>query len=85
MSVGESYIFTIKEGADGKDGRISVNYDGFIDDVSVGDILLVDGGLLSLKITSKDKQDVVCQVVDGGMMASRCLSCQLHIDPSLYA
>lgn len=68
---GAKYTFTIKEGADGKNGCISVNYDGFIDDVSVNDMLLVDGGMLSLKILSKTKQDVVCEVVDGGVMGSR--------------
>lgn len=31
----------MEEGANGQDGRISVNYDGFIDDVSIGDTLLV--------------------------------------------
>lgn len=70
---GEKYTFTIKEGADGRNGRISVNYDGFIDDVGVGDMLLVDGGLLSLKITKKEQKDVICEVVDGGMMGSRSL------------
>lgn len=68
---GAKYTFTIKEGADGKNGRISVNYDGFIDDVGVNDMLLVDGGMLSLKILEKTKQDVVCEVVDGGVMGSR--------------
>ncbi len=42
LCTGAKYTFTIKEGADGKNGRISVNYDGFIDDVSVNDMLLVD-------------------------------------------
>ena len=32
---GAKYTFTIDEGANGQDSRISVNYDGFIDDVSV--------------------------------------------------
>ena len=36
MRLGEEYTFSIREGANGKDGCISVNYDGFIDDVSVG-------------------------------------------------
>ena len=71
LCTGAKYTFTIKEGADGKNGRISVNYDGFIDDVSVNDMLLVDGGMLSLKILEKTKQDVVCEVVDGGVMGSR--------------
>jgi len=55
LCTGAKYTFTIKEGADGKNGRISVNYDG----------------LLSLKILEKTKQDVVCEVVDGGVMGSR--------------
>ena len=48
-----------------------MNYDGFIDDVGVGDILLVDGGLQSLSIKEKQGRDVICQVVDGGVMTSR--------------
>lgn len=171
---GDKYIFTISEGANGSDGRISVNYDGFIDDVAVGclisstpfaitvrhhqntsassrvlcycigigglaagscaqfnsvftsslrrlivqcgkfvplscwslaivvtwstdrqcwlrawhggrceqrregvrrqvgDIMLVDGGLSTFKILSKDAKDVRMEVVDGGKMTSRC-------------
>ena len=59
------------EGANGTDGRVSVNYDGFIDDVSVGDILLVDGGLQSLKLKEKKGKDVLCEVLDGGTLTSR--------------
>ena len=71
LRAGDRFVFTIEEGANGHGGRISVNYDGFIEDVSVGDILLVDGGLQSLKITSKDGKDVHTEVVDGGTMKSR--------------
>ena len=71
LLAGDQFVFTIEEGANGHNGRISVNYDGFIEDVSVGDILLVDGGLQSLKITSKDGKDVHTEVVDGGTMKSR--------------
>lgn len=52
-----------------------MNYDGFIDDVSVGDILLVDGGLQSLMITGKAGKDVHTEVVDGGIMKSRWAHC----------
>lgn len=71
FSAGAKYTFTIDEGATGEDGRISVNYDGFIADVSVGDIMLVDGGLSTFKILSKTKRDVIMEVVDGGKMTSR--------------
>ena len=71
MREGDRYTFTIDEGANGAGGRISVNYDGFIDDVSVGDTLLVDGGMQSLRIVGKTDRDVECEVVDGGTVKSR--------------
>ncbi|KAK9863770.1 hypothetical protein WJX84_012254 [Apatococcus fuscideae] len=71
MVTGQKYIFTIQEGADGTEGRISVNYDGFIDDCAAGDQLLVDGGILALRIVNKTDRDVECEVIDGGIMKSR--------------
>ncbi len=38
---------------------------------SVGDIMLVDGGLSTLKILSKTSRDVQMEVVDGGKLTSR--------------
>lgn len=71
MKHGEHYTFTILEGAGGRDGRISVNYDGFIEDVSEGDMLLVDGGIISFQVVAKSDTDVEVQVVDAGTMQSR--------------
>lgn len=52
---------------------VSINYDGFLDDVAVGDRVLVDGGILSMDVVTVDRDhgDVVCEVVDGGEMGSR--------------
>ena len=41
------------------------------DACSVGDIMLVDGGLSTLKILSKSSRDVHMEVVDGGKLTSR--------------
>jgi len=69
---GQRYTFTIKsETANGADGRIGVNYDGFIEDVSVGDVLLVDGGIQSFSVISKTDTDVEVEVIDGGEFKSR--------------
>lgn len=51
--------------------NVTVNYDGFIDDVELGDILLVDGGIMSAVVRSKTDTDVVTEIVDGGSMKSR--------------
>ncbi|KAL4565584.1 hypothetical protein LXL04_029686 [Taraxacum kok-saghyz] len=67
---GQEFNFTIKRGVSTKD-TVSVNYDGFIDDVESGDILLVDGGMMSLAVKSKSGDLVKCEVVDGGELKSR--------------
>eukprot|EP00879_Flechtneria_rotunda_P025873 GHRR01027528.1.p1 GENE.GHRR01027528.1~~GHRR01027528.1.p1 ORF type:complete len:333 (+),score=103.23 GHRR01027528.1:478-1476(+) len=67
----DTLTFTITEGANGKGGRVSVNYDGFIDDVSIGDELLVDGGIMSFVVKGKTDTDVQVEVVDGGVLQGR--------------
>lgn len=71
LSSGDNVVLTIKEGADGTDSRISVNYDGFVDDVSTGDVVLVDGGIMSMVVTDVSERDVFCRIVDGGILKSR--------------
>lgn len=71
LTRGERVIFTITEGADGSGGRISVNYDGFVDDVSVGDVVLVDGGIMSMAVVAIEGPNVIADVLDGGIMKSR--------------
>lgn len=68
---GDKFTFTTQPGADGRNGRIGINYDGFVDDVSVGDILLVDGGIQSMKVTGIEGSDVHVEVIDGGKFGSR--------------
>ncbi|MDH3324575.1 MAG: pyruvate kinase [Candidatus Peregrinibacteria bacterium] len=51
--------------------KISVNYDAFVNDVEVGEKILVDNGVMSLKVLKKTKHDVECEVLDGGTLGSR--------------
>ncbi|PKA64245.1 Plastidial pyruvate kinase 2 [Apostasia shenzhenica] len=70
LQPGQDFTFTIKGGI-GNETSVSVNYDDFINDVDVGDMLLVDGGMMSLLVKSKTKDSVKCRVVDGGELKSR--------------
>uniref|UniRef100_A0A2P2K2E0 Pyruvate kinase n=1 Tax=Rhizophora mucronata TaxID=61149 RepID=A0A2P2K2E0_RHIMU len=67
---GQEFNFTINRGVCTED-TVSVNYDDFVNDVEVGDMLLVDGGMMSLAVKSKTKDLVKCVVVDGGELKSR--------------
>lgn len=66
LIAGEEWTFTIKEGEMGAHRRISVNYDGFVDDVAVGDELLVDGGIMTFQLTGKTDTDVTAEVCAAG-------------------
>ncbi|KAJ8435336.1 hypothetical protein Cgig2_024323 [Carnegiea gigantea] len=70
LKEGQEFSFTIRRGVSTQD-TVSVNYDDFVNDVEVGDILLVDGGMISLAVKSKTNDTVKCQVIDGGELKSR--------------
>lgn len=70
LQEGQEFNFTTKRGVSTED-TVSVNYDDFVNDVEVGDILLVDGGMMSLAVKSKTGDLVKCVVVDGGELKSR--------------
>ncbi|KAK1315504.1 hypothetical protein QJS10_CPA06g01828 [Acorus calamus] len=50
---------------------ITVNYDGFAEDVKVGDELLVDGGMVRFEVIEKIGPDVKCICTDPGLMLPR--------------
>lgn len=70
LKEGQTFNFTINRGVSTQD-TVSVNYDDFVNDVEVGDVLLVDGGIMSLVVKSKTKDLVKCEVIDSGELKSR--------------
>ncbi|KKQ93282.1 MAG: Pyruvate kinase [candidate division CPR2 bacterium GW2011_GWC1_39_9] len=53
------------------DGKIEVQYKDLDKDVSVGDIVLLDDGLLELKVLGVENGDIRCQVIVGGILKSK--------------
>ncbi|EYU19609.1 hypothetical protein ABFS82_06G104200 [Erythranthe guttata] len=70
LEPGQEFTFTIRRGV-GTANCVSVNYDDFVNDVEDGDMLLVDGGMMSFLVKSKTEDSVKCEVVDGGELKSR--------------
>ncbi|XP_010445402.1 PREDICTED: plastidial pyruvate kinase 2 [Camelina sativa] len=70
LDPGQEFTFTIERGVS-TPTCVSVNYDDFVNDVEAGDMLLVDGGMMSFMVKSKTKDSVKCEVVDGGELKSR--------------
>jgi len=56
----------------GNEERIYITYETFPQDVKAGEIILLDDGKLQLRVVETNYQDeVVCEVVHGGILTSR--------------
>jgi len=54
----------------GDASRLSTSYDRLAEDVKPGDRLLIDDGLLGLRVESIEDGEVVCKVIEGGPVSS---------------
>lgn len=67
---GDTFTFTTKEVA-GTNKIVSVNYKGLVNDLSLGDTILVNNGLVIFKVKEITDTDVLCEVVTGGVLSDR--------------
>ncbi|CAI0559353.1 unnamed protein product [Linum tenue] len=69
---GEVWTFSVRAyDANRPERTITVNYDGFAEDVKVGDELLVDGGMVRFEVIEKIGPDVKCMCTDPGLLLPR--------------
>ena len=72
---GEIFDFTVKPGATRDDGEeirsVDVNYRDLVNDIKVGDIVLVDSGLIRLEVRAKTDAHIRCCVLTPGTLTSR--------------
>ncbi len=70
LESGDKFAFTTEE-IIGNNERVSVNYKGLINDLNVGDIILLNNGLMSFKVNELTETDAICMVLDGGELSNR--------------
>ncbi|KAM1624183.1 hypothetical protein COP1_022322 [Malus domestica] len=69
---GEVWTFSVRAfGSALPEHTINVNYEGFAEDVKVGDELLVDGGMVRFEVIEKLGPDVKCKCTDPGLLLPR--------------
>ena len=50
---------------------IRVNYEDLVNDVTIGDMITVDNGLINLEVLTKEARTMQCKVIDGGILKSK--------------
>ena len=70
LKEGDTFSFTTDDVV-GDNEKVSVTYKGLCEDMSVGDEILLNNGLLIFKVQKIEKPDVICTVVAGGVLSDR--------------
>lgn len=71
LKKGNTFTLTTREGVVGDDTIVYVNYKDIINDVAVGGRILIDDGLVSLKITELSDTDIICVVENDGVISDK--------------
>lgn len=69
LDAGQTFTFT-NEDIEGDNTRCSITFADLPSDVRRGDKILVDDGLIEMVVTSTTKKEIVCEVLNGGKIAS---------------
>ena len=67
---GDTFTLTTEE-VSGDEHRVSVTYPGLVDDVSVNSIILIDDGLIGLRVNKIEGKNIVCTILNGGILKSK--------------
>jgi pyruvate kinase len=71
LKPGEIFEFTIQGAHSVEHRSVDVNYDGLVNDISVGDVVLVDNGVIRMKVLEKFDNRIRCEVLTDGVLGSR--------------
>ena len=74
LSEGDTFTFTTDE-IEGDATKVSVNYKDLIKNLSVGDRILVNNGLVIFEVIELSQNDAICRVLVGGELSNRKSMC----------
>ncbi len=69
LNKGDTFSLTV-ENVPGDQDRVSVTYKGIVNDVKTGGTILLDDGLIELKIREVTEKELICEVVSGGEISN---------------
>ena len=70
LEAGASFTLTTEE-TEGDASKVSITYKGLPEDVDIGSTILIDDGLIGLKVVSRTDKEIRCEVVNGGELGEK--------------
>ena len=70
LEAGKEIILTTED-IEGTAEKVSITYKKLYEDVKAGDTILVDDGLMELRVKEIAGEDIVCEIINGGELSER--------------
>ena len=64
-------IRVVKENVLGNEERFSVNHPQAIDSLNIGNVILLENGLMKIEVISKEEDGVTCKIINGGVLGNK--------------
>ncbi len=71
LKPGDILEFTVRGAKSEEAYSVDVNYDGLVNDISAGDTVLVDNGVIQMLVLEKRQNRIRCKVLTPGVLGSR--------------
>lgn len=71
LTPGQKLTLTVRGERSEEEHSVDVNYENFVHDISVGDVVVVDNGNIHLRVLAKHENKVDCEVLTPGKLGSR--------------
>ena len=70
LETGKTFTLTTEDIV-GDENKVSITYKGLAEDVSEGKIILIDDGLIGLKVIGKTDKEIHCEIINGGELGEK--------------
>src|SRR5256886_11415462 len=71
LKPGQKFTLTVRGEKSEEEHSVDVNYENFVNDISVGDVVLLDNGEIQMKVHAKFANKIECEVLTPGKLGSR--------------
>ncbi len=71
LNAGQKFTLMLGTDEDGDQTGVAITYDGLYKDVKQGNIILIDDGLIELKVDSCTENAIECTVINGGTVSNQ--------------
>jgi pyruvate kinase len=71
LQPGQKFTLTVRGERSEEERSVDVNYENFVNDIDIEDVVLIDNGAIQMKVLAKSGNKVECEVLTEGKLGSR--------------